>query len=253
MWNRLKAAAAAASNVVQSLDDMLNQPRTNPLEEFEHYWKCVQVEHNEIVEQQALAHAQEGTNGEEEEEQVGSELKNVASGGAAVERRRQSANDTSVLKNSGIKEHLEQLVTLLRDEEADDERTTSSSVGTVRPCLSYMLEHHVVEILCAMALADQPRGMMALVLQVIKLMLHHVDQPLIPHVSVHRPINHLIHVCMEAKHVHNSTSTMTNGGHKASYRMQTSLIGLLAEMWKKIEVRNFSLLYPILFILLTDI
>ena len=28
---------------------------------------------------------------------------------------------------------------------------------------------------------------------------------------------------------------MTNGGHKASYRMQTSLVGLLAEIWKKIE------------------
>ena len=42
---------------------------------------------------------------------------------------------------------------------------------------------------------------------------------------------------MEAKHVHNNTTTdMTNGGHKASYRMQTSLIGLLAEMWKKIEI-----------------
>ena len=185
MWNRLKAAAAAASNVVQSLDDMLNQPSTDPLEEFEHYWKCVQLEHNEIVEELALSHARE-SNVEKnvDEEQQGSELRDVTSGDDArgnatarsSQQRRSSVNDVSILKNSGIKEHLEQLVTLLRDEEADDKIIPRTSMGTVRPCLSYMLEHHVVEILCAMALADQPRGMMALVLQVIKLMLHHVDQ-----------------------------------------------------------------------------
>ena len=210
MWARLKSAAAVATNAVQALDDMLNQPTTDPLEEFEHYWSCVQTEHNDIVEMQALAHATESHESNAAKE-VNQEMSNMASGNTAaaaatINNRRSSIDDVSILRNSNIKENLEQLVTILRDEEASDQvGSPRTSVGAVRPCLSYMLEHHVVEILCAMALADQPRGMMALVLQVIKLMLHHVDQPLIPHVSVHRPINHLIHVCMEARYAHNAS------------------------------------------------
>ena len=235
MWNRLKSAATVAANAVQALDDMLNQPNADPLEEFEHYWASVQQEHNEIVEQSALLHAHNHSDlSTDDDSNAHQELRNVASEGTTTaQQRRSSVDDVSILRNSNIKENLEQLVTILRDEEQEDTGPSSprTSNGAVRPCLSYMLEHHIVEILCAMALADQPRGMMALVLQVIKLMLHHVDQPLIPHESVHRPINHLIHVCMEARYAHQSSSTMANGGHKASYRMQTSLVGLLAEIW----------------------
>ena len=240
MWNRLKAAAAVASNAVQALDDLLNQADADPLEELQYYWKSVQNEHNEIVEMQALAHASENTDLKE-----GEKLQKVDTL-EPVSCRKDLADDVSVLRNSNIKENLEQLVTILRDEEQEDTGPGSprTSNGAVRPCLSYMLEHHLIEILCAMALADQPRGMMALVLQVIKLMLHHIHQPLIPHERVHRPINHLIHVCMEARYAHNSSSTMVNGGHKASYRMQTSLIGLLAEIWYDF-MWNFSSFFKI--------
>ena len=64
------------------------------------------------------------------------------------------------------------------------------SHGAVRPCLEFALEARFVEVICAMS-ADRPRGMTALVLQVLKLLLHHVSHPLLIHVSVYRPLCHL--------------------------------------------------------------
>lgn len=241
--NLLGRAASAASNAVQALDDMLSLPNgENSLEEFKYYWETVQQEHAELVEMQALAHANETENSADGEDGdvARQPSKPDGMGGAdgaessPTQRRRKS---TELLRESNIRENLEQLVTILRDEDAEYAESRSSSpkakgseIFRQRPCIEYMLDNHIMEILCAMGLADQPRGMMGLVLQVVKLLLQHVTHPLIPHVSVHRPINHLIHVCMEARTImHKNTP-----GHKASYRMQSSLISLLAEIWRKI-------------------
>ena len=166
MWNRLKAAAAVASNAVQALDDMLND-KVDPVEEFEHYWKSVQLEHNEIVQMQALEHAQ--NNSETSDRHVAVVGSTDATTPTSptpptttTASRRASVDDVSVLRNASIKENLEQLVTILRDEEAADRGQPSSprtSNGAVHPCLSYMLEHHVVEILCAMASQSNPGGL----------------------------------------------------------------------------------------------
>lgn len=84
-------------------------------------------------------------------------------------RRCLPVDDAKLLKESKIRDHLEAMVKLLREEdetggaeqgdrtsnpERAERRVRKGAAEPVHPCLEYLLEHRVLEILCALGLAD---------------------------------------------------------------------------------------------------
>ena len=153
---------------------------------------------------------------------------------ALVQHSGRNIDDALLLKESKIRDRLEGMVKLLR-EENETQRSTSqgkmSGAGPVHPCLEYLLENRVLEILCALGLADRPSGMMALVLQVLYALLKHISHPLLPHMSVHLPVCHIIRVCLEAGRGGGGPGELPG----ASNRAQNSLVSLLHTIWGKVR------------------
>ena len=229
-----------------ALDYVAPVDERSNIERFEHHWKCVQEEHSRLVK---VSHdTYERAMLEEEMQKKGEDAEQL-------ERQRytDAEIDAQLIRSSSIREHLEEMITILRDEDShrregeDVEVETEGSIsggkprrrplrshGAVRPCLEFALEARFVEVICAMSLADRPRGMTALVLQVLKLLLHHVSHPLLIHVSVYRPLCHLVHVCKEARSSKQPRNVGT--GIIATTKMQASLVAFLEVLWRRIEL-----------------
>ncbi|XP_042202492.1 FHF complex subunit HOOK interacting protein 2A-like isoform X1 [Callorhinchus milii] len=62
------------------------------------------------------------------------------------------------------------------------------------PCLEYLLQHKILETLCTLGKAGYPPGMKQQVLILMTQLLSQIQQPLLPHVNVHRPVQ-LIRLC----------------------------------------------------------
>jgi hypothetical protein len=211
--NAFSALKNAASAI---LVEVAPPPNTSALDDLKHYWDLVKQEHQHLVQ----TASKEGLDAEVE-----------------------------TLKESTIRENLENIVTILRNEnDGIDTYLTSKKKQQMEeqmeknrshyPCIQYVIEERVLEILCAMALADHPPGMMALVLQTTRLLLFHItEQQLLFHVSIHKPLCHMIHVCMEARKGLGARSNRSGGGTSAgvSVRAQASLVALLEEIWKQVE------------------
>ncbi len=214
--NAFSALKNAASAI---LVEVAPPPNTSALDDLMHYWKLVKQEHQHLVQ----TSSKEGFD-----------------------------NEVETLKDSTIRENLENIVTILRNEnDGIDTYLSTKKKKQVEekkrkdrnqyPCIQYVIEERILEILCAMALADHPPGMMALVLQTTRLLLFHItQQQLLFHVSVHRPLCHMIQVCMAARKglgSSNSRGNRSGGGTSGgvSVRAQASLVALLEEIWKQVE------------------
>ena len=214
--NAFSALKSAASAI---LVEVAPPPNTSALDDLIHYWGLVKQEHQHLVQRSS----EEGYD-----------------------------NDVETLKDSTIRENLENIVTILRNENDGIDTYLNTKKKQMMeeqmekdrnqyPCIQYIIEERVLEILCAMALADHPPGMMALVLQTTRLLLFHItQQQLLFHVSIHRPLCHMIHVCMAARKglgSSNPRSGRSGGGTRGgvSVRAQASLVALLEEIWKQIE------------------
>jgi hypothetical protein len=226
--NAFNSLKQAATNIML---EVAPPPNTSALDDMRHYWELVKEEHQRLVESS----------------------------------QRDPENVVQGLQDSTIRENLENIVNILRNENngtdlydrgggketvvndlSEDGEGEGSHYARERPCLQYLIEERVLEILCAMSLADHPPGMMALVLQTIRLLLIHItEEPLLLHVSVHRPICHMIHVCMEARKGigsggfggRSSPKGGMGGGNRGggvSVRAQASLVALLEEIWKQV-------------------
>ena len=211
--NAFSALKSAASAI---LVEVAPPPNTSALDDLIHYWGLVKQEHQHLVQRSS----EEGYD-----------------------------NDVETLKDSTIRENLENIVTILRNENDGIDTYLNTKKKQMMeeqmerdrnryPCIQYIIEERVLEILCAMALADHPPGMMALVLQTTRLLLFHItQQQLLFHVSIHRPLCHMIHVCMAARKGLGSSNPRSGGGTRGgvSVRAQASLVALLEEIWKQIE------------------
>ncbi|XP_069773891.1 FHF complex subunit HOOK interacting protein 2A-like isoform X2 [Narcine bancroftii] len=93
------------------------------------------------------------------------------------------------VKQTDIPWHLRQMVDILAYEEKQ------SDSGETGPCLEYFLQHKILETLCTLAKAGYPPGMKQQVLVIIIRLLGQIQQPLLPHVNVHRPVQKLICLC----------------------------------------------------------
>ncbi|KAL9983987.1 hypothetical protein ACROYT_G006237 [Oculina patagonica] len=105
------------------------------------------------------------------------------------------ATDEKVpVQSTNIPYHLEQMLDILRHEEDDQ-----TSGGTTGPCLEYLLQHKILDTLHTLGRADCPPGMKQQVLLFFANLLAKMKQPLLPHISVYRPVHRLIRLCGEVK------------------------------------------------------
>ncbi|XP_014221656.1 protein FAM160B1-like isoform X2 [Trichogramma pretiosum] len=97
-------------------------------------------------------------------------------------------NDSRVLVEcTGIPRHLDRLLELLLEEE--------KHVEEPGPCLEYLLQHRLLDLLATLACAETPPGMRLVCLSFIKKLLTRSKHPLLHHASVYGPVQRLIAIC----------------------------------------------------------
>uniref|UniRef100_UPI00398F6F0C FHF complex subunit HOOK interacting protein 2A-like n=1 Tax=Pristiophorus japonicus TaxID=55135 RepID=UPI00398F6F0C len=97
------------------------------------------------------------------------------------------------VKQTDIPWRLRQMVDILVYEEKQSES------GETGPCMEYLLQHKILETLCTLAKAGYPPGMKQQVLLLLTKLLGQIQQPLLPHINVHRPVQKLIRLCGEGQ------------------------------------------------------
>nr|CAD7409282.1 unnamed protein product [Timema poppensis] len=75
------------------------------------------------------------------------------------------------------------------------EEQCSLEEGATGPCLEYLLQHHILDLLATLACTDSPPGMKSLTLCFMKKLLTQLREPVLPHVSVYAPVQRLVAVC----------------------------------------------------------
>uniref|UniRef100_A0A8C5K5W1 FHF complex subunit HOOK-interacting protein C-terminal domain-containing protein n=1 Tax=Jaculus jaculus TaxID=51337 RepID=A0A8C5K5W1_JACJA len=93
--------------------------------------------------------------------------------------------------NTNIPSHLEQMMDILVQEENELES------GETGPCMEYLLHHKILEMLYTLGKDDCPPGMKQQVLVFYTKLLGRIQQPLLPHTNVHKPVQKLIGLCGE--------------------------------------------------------
>eukprot|EP00117_Sycon_ciliatum_P034420 scpid47926/ scgid26273/ Protein FAM160B1 len=93
---------------------------------------------------------------------------------------------------TNVPDHLTNMVELLNQEEMESD-------GTTGPCMEYLLQHKILETLLALGRADSPPGMKQQVLKFFTSVIGRAQQPLLPHIHVHKPVLRLIHCCAESR------------------------------------------------------
>ncbi|PSN44327.1 hypothetical protein C0J52_11105 [Blattella germanica] len=88
----------------------------------------------------------------------------------------------TVIEATNIPAHLDQLLKILLEEEANQES------GATGPCLEYLLQHRLLDLLVTLACTDCPPGMRQFTLVFMRRLITQIKQPLLPHVSVYGPV-----------------------------------------------------------------
>lgn len=97
------------------------------------------------------------------------------------------------VEETNIPAHLRQMLSILSEEESGLEQ------GATGPCMEYVLHHKLLDTMQTLGRADCPPGMKQHVLGFFSQLLTKFNQPLLPHVSVHRPVQRLVRMCGEVK------------------------------------------------------
>jgi hypothetical protein len=127
-----------------------------------------------------------------------------------------------LLYSSKAKDHLKAMTALLKEESEQSYSCISElsepDVSTL-PCITTLLQTHVLHALCNRACRDLPKGSLPLILSTIASMLRNVRYPLLPHQTVHKPIAHLVTVAWRFEAFHGDYSRSTESkADAASYR-----------------------------------
>ncbi|XP_060076606.1 FHF complex subunit HOOK interacting protein 2A-like [Ylistrum balloti] len=101
--------------------------------------------------------------------------------------------DKLPVDQTNIPVHLDQMVILLQQEESVSDRNSTG------PCMEYLLQHKLLETLYSLGRTDHPPGMKQAVLTFFTKLLSRLEQPLLPHVNVHRAVHRLVKACGEVK------------------------------------------------------
>lgn len=101
----------------------------------------------------------------------------------------EASDDKAPITDTNIPSHLDQMLDILTQEEEERES------GETGPCMEYLLHHKILETLYTLGKADCPPGMRQQVLTFYTKLLAHIQQPLLPHINVHRPVQKLVRLC----------------------------------------------------------
>ncbi|XP_030672791.1 protein FAM160B2 isoform X4 [Nomascus leucogenys] len=95
----------------------------------------------------------------------------------------ESTDENTPAKKTDIPWRLKQMLDILVYEEQQQ-----AAAGEAGPCLEYLLQHKILETLCALGKAEYPPGMRQQVFQFFSKVLAQVQHPLLHYLSVHRPV-----------------------------------------------------------------
>ena len=91
------------------------------------------------------------------------------------------------IQTTGIPRHLDRLLEILLEEEKDE-----TEPG---PCLEYLLQHKLLDLLATLASAETPPGMRTICLSFLRKLLGRSKYPLLHHTSIYGPVQRLIGLC----------------------------------------------------------
>ncbi|GAM25616.1 hypothetical protein SAMD00019534_087910 [Acytostelium subglobosum LB1] len=90
-----------------------------------------------------------------------------------------------------LKNHWRAIKTFYNDNN-EESKAQPPTTGRPGPCFDFFLKNRILETLCLLGERDTPSGVRKLVLQTTTILLSDVSMPLLPHMSIHRPICRLI-------------------------------------------------------------
>ncbi|OQR94863.1 hypothetical protein ACHHYP_00903 [Achlya hypogyna] len=162
--NKMKAAASMVAHAAEAVAPSLNLSMSlykTPAEEFHHRWQIISLFLDALIAEDLS-----------EEQQ-----------------RKQ-------LQESSTRDNLAKLVKLLYAEEDALDRQVHDRDSSIdqRPCMEYLLEHNVIQHLCAKAAEDSPSGLMVLVIIFLTDLLREskINYPILPTRGVYRSVCELI-------------------------------------------------------------
>eukprot|EP01113_Clastostelium_recurvatum_P003702 TRINITY_DN11619_c0_g1_i2.p1 TRINITY_DN11619_c0_g1~~TRINITY_DN11619_c0_g1_i2.p1 ORF type:complete len:830 (-),score=231.43 TRINITY_DN11619_c0_g1_i2:7-2454(-) len=118
--------------------------------------------------------------------------------------------DIESFQASQLPEHLVSMVNILSDEE--------KKVGETGPAVEFFLQNKIFETLCILGERDTPPGVRKLILVAITLLFSNISLPLLPHMSVHKPLKSLIRKCTMAPRASSSQKSFSTN-HASSVQV----------------------------------
>lgn len=91
------------------------------------------------------------------------------------------------IQTTGIPRHLDRLLEILLEEEKNENEPG--------PCLEYLLQHKLLDLLATLASAETPPGMRTVCLSFLRKLLGRSKYPLLHHTSIYSPVQRLIALC----------------------------------------------------------
>ncbi|XP_017762057.1 PREDICTED: protein FAM160B1-like isoform X4 [Eufriesea mexicana] len=91
------------------------------------------------------------------------------------------------IQTTGIPRHLDRLLEILLEEEKNENEPG--------PCLEYLLQHKLLDLLATLASAETPPGMRTVCLSFLRKLLGRSKYPLLHHTSIYSPVQRLIVLC----------------------------------------------------------
>ncbi|KDO28408.1 hypothetical protein SPRG_06645 [Saprolegnia parasitica CBS 223.65] len=166
--NKMRAAASMVAQAAEAVAPSLNLTMAlykTPVEEFHHRWQIISL----FLE-------------------------------AVIAEDLPEAQQKKQLTDSNTRENLAKLVKLLYAEEDALDRQVHDRDTPIdqRPCMEYLLEHNVIQQLCAKAADDSPSGLMVLVIIFLTDLLREskINYPILPTRGVYRSVCELIQGAM---------------------------------------------------------
>ncbi|EQC32232.1 hypothetical protein SDRG_09982 [Saprolegnia diclina VS20] len=166
--NKMKAAASMVAQAAEAVAPSLNLTMAlykTPVEEFHHRWQIISL----FLE-------------------------------AVIAENLPEATQKKQLSDSNTRDNLAKLVKLLYAEEDALDRQVHDRDTSIdqRPCMEYLLEHNVIQQLCAKAADDSPSGLMVLVIIFLTDLLREskINYPILPTRGVYRSVCELIQGAM---------------------------------------------------------
>jgi len=91
------------------------------------------------------------------------------------------------VQSTSIPRHLDVLLDILLQEEKEENEPG--------PCLEYLLQHKLLDLLATLASAETPPGMRTVCLAFLRKFLGRSIYPLLHHTSIYAPIQRLVALC----------------------------------------------------------